>query len=149
MPTNNIEGKWQGYYKYGKAYPLEYQAIPVSFMIEITLDENGIIKGKCIDDLITELGIGPASIEGTFENNTIVFMKYYPCLITIDQNNKTVAVHDKPSVGIQYKGSLKRKLFSKNYFLKGEWDISGSLIDERGTAQYYNFDGTWSLRKII
>jgi hypothetical protein len=148
MPINTIAGKWEGHYKYGTAYSLKKQAEPVPFTLEITINEDGIIKGICTDDIIKKLSLAPATIEGIFENDTILFIKTYPCLIIIDEHDNTVAIHDKPSAGIQYKGNLIRRLFSKKYFLKGIWDISGSFIDESGNARYYTFEGKWKLEKI-
>jgi hypothetical protein len=149
MPLDTIEGKWEGYYNYGAAYGLQTHDTIVSFTVEISIDEHGIIKGTCTDDIIKELSIAPAIIEGTYENETLFFIKKYPCLILVDENNKLTTVPDKPSSEIQYKGNLTRKLFSKTYMFKGEWDISGSLLDENGNAQYYSYDGTWTLKKLV
>jgi hypothetical protein len=148
MPIDTIAGKWEGHYKYGTAYSLKYQATQATFTVEMSIDEDGIVKGTCIDDIIKKLSLSPASIEGLFENDTITFIKNYPCAIIIDEHDNTVALHDKPSHTIHYRGNLKRKMFSKKYFLEGVWDISGSFIDENGNAQYYTFEGTWMLNKL-
>ncbi|HEX7903771.1 MAG TPA: hypothetical protein VF487_07825 [Chitinophagaceae bacterium] len=146
MPKPTIEGKWIGHFVYGETYPKEFKSKKISFVIEIAKD-NELIKGTCIDDLSREIFKNPAIIEGLFENDFITFIKRYPALLTEDENNNLVAHFDKPSVNIHYKGVLTKNLFSRIYFFKGEWEISGSYLDEMGQANYYTFAGKWRMQK--
>ncbi|HLK29834.1 MAG TPA: hypothetical protein VKT28_14745 [Puia sp.] len=147
MHLKTIEGKWAGSFTYGHGYPLKQIGSSVPFTIDLKY-KDGLIKGICIDDLVEELMLKPATIEGSFENRSILFIKRYSCNITRDINNKLIAEHNEPAVGIQYVGKLRRKFFSRKYFFKGEWDISGSFLDETGIARYYTAVGKWSMKKI-
>ena len=143
----NISGKWAGYYKYGAGYPLSMQGIAKDFEMELT-DEDGLIKGICRDDITNELTISPAEIEGTFENGLFYFIKTYTCAIVFDEYGESVALPDKPSHAVHYKANIRKRLFSKAYFFKGSWEISGSYLDANKVPFHYSISGTWKMKKI-
>jgi hypothetical protein len=123
------------------------QGMTEYFEIELT-DENGLIKGICKDDITNELAILPASIEGTFENGLFYFIKTYQYAIVFDEYGQSVAIPDKPSSAIHYKARLRKRLFSKSYFFKGAWEISGSYLDANKAPFHYSFSGTWKMKKL-
>jgi hypothetical protein len=148
MSSEIVQGKWEGYFNYGKYYPPEYQAKTVAFTIELNVDVNGIIHGFCLDEIIKEMALQPATIEGSIENDTLKFFKYYPCYLALDENKRTIMDPDKPSTGIQYTGKLSRKLFPTTYTVKGRWEILGTLHDQNGDPHIYTVDGTWQMKKL-
>ena len=145
MAIPKIEGKWVGFYSYGKSYPKEFRRKKTSFSLEI-VNEDGLIKGICDDEFTLNLFGKPATIEGFAEKYTITFIKRYPSLLTLDENNQPLVVAEEPSLDIQYIGSLQKKIFSNKYILKGSWDISGSFLDKHGNANYYTDEGIWELK---
>ena len=107
-----------------------------------------MIDGLCEDDITKKLLLKPATIEGTYQNETIYFIKRYPCLVESDTELNLKAIPTEPSPGIEYKGNLHRRMFSKKRYFKGKWEISGSLLDENKIARYYTIGGNWFMKKI-
>ena len=143
---DTIEGIWVGHLKLDKGYPLEMQTKYVSFEMEIS-DQNGFIQGICADDHTRYLNIAPATIVGTFKNNTISFVKTYPYLLAIDKTNKTVIVPDMPPAAVQYTGRLRKKLFSSGYFFKGTCSFSVPYVDKKGVERSHTLWSTWTMKK--
>ncbi len=148
MPSIIINGKWKGKVTYNDTYPKEYRNEVLSFELNLS-SEDGFITGTCEDDITKELLLKAATIEGTYGFDTIHFIKRYPCEIILDEANKLATNPLEPSAGIQYEGKLCQRWFSGKQYFKGEWDISGSFIDEYGNAQYYTCGGNWKMEKII
>jgi hypothetical protein len=145
MPIPKIEGKWTGYFKYGKSYPPGQRGKNVAFSLDI-INIDGFITGTCIDELSKDLFNNPATIEGRAEEYSVSFIKRYPGLVTLNVQHQPVVVQDKPSEGIQYAGRLQNKFLSNKYVLIGQWDISGYALDEHGNAVYYTLEGTWEVK---
>ncbi|MBC7937088.1 MAG: hypothetical protein H7Y86_17195 [Rhizobacter sp.] len=143
----SIEGNWVGQLTYDESYPPEYRNEILYFTMKLWR-EDGILRGTCEDDITKELSLNPATLEGTYDNDVIYFIKHYPCLIIVDEENNVKADMSKPSVAIQYLGQLRKKVFSSKYYLKGAWDISGSYLNESGRAEYYTMGGNWTMQKI-
>lgn len=143
----NISGKWVGHYKYGAGYSAEIQGMKEYFEMELT-EEDGLIKGICRDDITNQLTISPAEIEGTFEKGHIYFIKTYQYEISFNEYGQSVAKPHKPSHAIHYKANLKKRFFSKTYFFKGEWEISGSYLNAKKVPFHYSFSGTWKMKKV-
>src|SRR5436190_17467396 len=101
MSKVSVEGKWVGKLSYGRGYPAEYRAKSLCFVINI-LATNDLVKGDCDDDITKELLLKPASIEGTYKNKSIHFIKRYPCLVTFDEKENLKAIPTEPSPDIQY-----------------------------------------------
>src|SRR5688572_19165181 len=114
MAVPKIEGKWVGFYSYGKSYPKEFQRKKTPFTLEI-VNTDGLIKGICDDEFTLSLFGKPASIEGSAEKYSINFIKKYPGLLTLDENSQPIAIPGEPSLDIQYTGSLQKKFFSNKY----------------------------------
>jgi hypothetical protein len=118
MAKYSIEGKWIGKLNYINNYPEEYSGKELDFEITITVDGD-FFKGTCVDDITKELVLQPATIEGIFRNNEILFMKYYPCSVILDENQKLMANSSSPSHGIQYVGAPKLSVSEILKRLKG------------------------------
>jgi hypothetical protein len=97
MAKYSIEGKWIGKLNYINNYPEEYSGKELDFEITITVDGD-FFKGTCVDDITKELVLQPATIEGVFRNNEILFMKYYPCSVILDENQKLMANSSRPAM---------------------------------------------------
>ncbi|MBN9296622.1 MAG: hypothetical protein J0I41_06395 [Filimonas sp.] len=147
MSKSQIAGKWAGQLTYAKDYPEEYRSKIFSFSLDLSCCEDAV-KGLCEDEFTNSLALNPATIDGFFKNDSIYFIKRYPCLIMMDEDNLTKAFPTEPSVGIQYRGRLVQRLFSKKKYFKGHWDISGSYMDENGNKKYYRSGGDWEMRKV-
>jgi hypothetical protein len=146
MGELSIKGKWIGQLTYDSTYPIEYRNKVLSFQITIS-QEKELLKGECVDDITEQLLLKAATIEGVYENEAIYFVKRYPCLITLDERNHLKLFPAEPSMGIEYKGHLRKKLFSKKRYFKGTWDISGSYVDGNGMSYYYSMGGKWKMEK--
>jgi hypothetical protein len=144
---NSIEGRWDGQALYGNNYPREYRNKILSFTADLWFDGE-ILKGNCEDDLTKELLLKPATIEGTYKNGSLHFIKKYPCLIIRDEKNMLKANHLEPSFEIQYSGKMHRELFSRMEYSKGIWDIKASLIDKDGITHHYTIGGKWKMKRV-
>ncbi len=104
-------------------------------------------KGTC-SDIFTDTQFNkPATVKGTFVPNLISFIKKYPSLLIVDENNQTVVVPEQPSLEIHYTGLLYKGLFSKTFRFEGEWSMTNSYIDEQGKKQFYTCNGSWKMKK--
>ena len=140
-----ITGKWIGSYIYGDSYGEELKGKAVSFTMELVYDGQ-IIRGTCIDDETKELFREPSKIEGTFENDAVLFYKSYPKVKGLVGASLLIA-QEYNSSSIQYTGVLKKKFLSRKRFIEGTWEVNGSFLDDKGVANYYAFDGTWEVEK--
>lgn len=143
----SLIGQWKGRYVYGNGYEERIQGKSVEFLLEIS-EHDDIIKGTCIDDETKNLFKTPASIEGTFEDNTIVFYKTYPLVHDVDEDDEAFITEYETPPSIQYSGILKQRLISKTLYFEGTWEITGSFISENGTAEYYELEGKWRMDKL-
>ena len=89
----------------------------------------------------------PALIEGTLEKNVLIFYKTYPKQEGLVGASALIANRFN-SASIQYTGVLKKRLFSKNRYVDGVWEIHGSYLDENRYAVHYMGKGTWRMKKI-
>lgn len=142
----DVNGLWEGYFTYGPGYPPSYKNKKVTFTIELT-ETKGLITGKCIDEFVKTHFTEAAKIEGAFENNQITFLKTYPSYLYIDENDKPAVDKSKPSTSILYTGILKKRIFTRVYYFKGNWEISGSYLDQDKIAHYYAVEGKWTMQK--
>jgi hypothetical protein len=147
MDKDLISGNWSGAYRYGRGYPAGVRGTRVLFSIRID-PFDGIFTGTCTDTYTDEYFRAPAIIEGEIEGNRIYFIKRYPSLLTIDEQGNTIVIPDEPSVNIQYEGRLYKSFFSGKYYLKGEWNIDGSYLDDTGNAIYYSSSGSWKVSRV-
>lgn len=147
MSLTIIEGAWEGFFTYGPDYPIEYQSIKEVFTMELSV-VDGIIKGACVDSFIKKYFDEPAKVEGTLIDGVLSLIKKYPYFLGVDEYEQTYVDKALPSHEVHYRGQMKRKLFSSEYFVEGQWDISGSFLDEEGTARYYTDEGDWEMHRV-
>ena len=146
MDLEQLNGEWTGFFVYGNGYPATYREKKNDFTIVVN-GADGMIKGECTDVFVRKYFTSPATIDGSFENGAVTFIKRYPSLLTIDENEKVTVFPDRPSHEVLYTGHVYKKLFSRKIYFKGRWDISGSFLDEDKNARYYTFGGTWEMEK--
>lgn len=144
MEIDYLEGEWEGFYTYGPMYPEYLQATKEHFTLTLTV-RDGILYGTLIDSYVREYFTEPATVVGTLVDRTLSLVKKYQYFLGIDENDQTYVDQTQPGHDIHYIGQLKRKLFSRDYFVAGTWDISGSYLDEFGNACYYSDDGEWEM----
>ena len=147
MPIVSIEGKWKGDFRYDQGYPLALQARYVSFTMDLWT-KNGMIFGICIDDHTKKLNIEPASIVGTFSRNIFKFTKTYPYLLAINENDKPTIVPARAPVPVQYRGRVRKRLFSSEYYCKGKASFTVSYLTKMGFEKSHTFWSVWSMKKI-
>ena len=140
----DLAGKWEGSFTYGYHYPVEYLSKKEHFRIELVVEDE-ILKGTCTDSLSQEYFDQPATIEGSFIDGDICFIKKYPALLAVDENDNMFVDHSKPSLEIHYTGRIRRTLFSARYFFEGRWKIHSSYLDENMQENYYTTDGDWEM----
>ena len=117
----------------------------VRFTMRLYYD-GGIIRGEAMDEEAEEFFAKPAQIEGTFENGVLEFYHTYRMDALIRTNFNP---HNYSDNSIQYKGNLKKKIFSRVYYFEGTWEISGSYLEENGNPYYYSGGGTWKMKKKL
>lgn len=144
---DTITGEWTGKYIYGDSYEEELRGRSVPFFMKLFFDGE-FIKGTCIDEETNGIFSEPAKIEGTFENNTILYYKSYPDPQGLVGPSLLIAKEYNSTTSIQYTGVLKKKLFSRTRYFEGTWEIHGSFLDKDGIARYYTLDGTWKMEKV-
>lgn len=142
---DSITGKWTGKYIYGDSYVDDLKGKSVSFTMDLFFDGE-VVRGTCIDEETKGLFKDPSKIEGTFENDAILFYKSYPDAKDLVGASLLIA-KEYNSTSIQYSGVLKKKFFSRKRFFEGTWEINGSFLDDNGISNYYALDGTWKMEK--
>jgi hypothetical protein len=114
----DLTGRWKGKYKYGEGYPSSVVGTSGWFEIDL-IDNEGIISGSCIDELVSSIEGNESTIDGTFSNNFMSFIKKYKYYTFIDDLGKQVLMEDIKVDGIHYTGRLFRKFFSGKKYFKG------------------------------
>jgi hypothetical protein len=143
---NSIQGKWKGQYTYGQGYPSALVGRTVEFMVDLFIDNNHL-SGFCQDaGEVAEAFEKPATIQGTFAEGKIEFIKRYPGRLFIDEKN-LYAYEDIPSSDIIYKGVLKKKLLSRKYYFKGTWSIETIVTNDNGKEECKIVRGKWKMYK--
>ena len=146
MSVPKIEGRWEGYFQYGKLYG-KLAGTKVPFTMDIK-NEDGYIRGICTDQYIEENSLDPATIEGSAEDYLITFIKKYPAKLEFDENYQSKIYRNQESYEIMYVGNLQKRFFSNKYFLKGTWEISTSFLDDNGNTIYFTCEGSWMLKPV-
>ena len=139
-----ISGKWSGEFVYGNEYEDEKRGKRVKFFMTLFYDYN-IVHGISMDDEAKEIFREPAKIEGSFENDVLIFYLTYSkeSVIGVKRN-----AADYGTGSIQYIGHLRRKLFTREYYFKGIWEINESHLDSNGEIYHSFGSGTWKMRKV-
>lgn len=145
MAIKTLTGKWIGQYTYGKGYEGVTQA---SCPFEMDLVHDGFaLKGTCFEEQFKDVLKAPATIEGSFENKAISFIKKYPSMMVLDQDGQASADHDNTGTPIHYTGRLTKKWFPRRYIFTGQWSMNESLDLGGGISKYVTLSGTWSMER--
>lgn len=130
-----LTGMWAGEYvnRLNKTVP---------FVIEMTCDD-GFIKGSCIDE--NSSFNKPATIEGFFDNDTISFIKKYPCSWKYDEKGNMQLFPNLPSPAIHYYGRFYKD--PSHDLFSGEWEMFAAQRDENGNIVPSAAVGNWTMRK--
>lgn len=142
----NLTGTWKGKYTYGTGYPAQTVGKSEPFEIDI-VDYQGALTGNCIDDVVQSMEGNESYIIGTFKENEITFKKRYKFHPVLDESGFSVLDDKVKFDGVDYKGRLRKKLFSAEQFFTGEWRIISKYKDENNLLQTFTFRGSWSMRK--
>lgn len=140
MSDDFFSGKWVGEYRYSNEIAGMENKAPVRFEIEMTL-ERGTLKGVCVDEETKSYFDKPTPIEGTIQDNTIIFRKKYPFFWDHDDKNNPRFLPKLPPREVQFKGHFDNGKFS------GEWTVSSVFTDETDEVFESRNTGTWSMQK--
>ena len=138
-----ISGKWVGEFVYGRGYD-DKRGKKVQFFMTLFYDGN-TIRGTSVDDEARNIFREPARIEGSFDNNVLIFYLTYSMesVIGVKKNAENYSANS-----IQYIGVLKRKFFAKEYYFKGTWDINESQLNDNGETYHFSGNGTWKMKRM-
>jgi hypothetical protein len=144
----DLTGKWEGKYTYGKGYPLHLQGKSDVFELEIE-DHDGIFTGRCFDPVVKSKAGNESTVEGTFHENYISFIKRYKYYSFIDVPGEEASPYDVKIDGIHYTGRLLKAFFSGKKYFRGEWVIT-SEYKNRITNEVIvdSVEGTWTMKKV-
>jgi hypothetical protein len=142
----SLSGKWIGKYVYGRGYE-ESKLIGTQCHFEIMLEQFGDrIKGTCFEEATIEYWSSPATLEGSFTNDRINFIKKYPSYWAGD-SEKTIIYDNTPSHEIHYTGTLHKRIFSKRLYFVGTWVIKSFISPEDGQPYECGAQGTWRMEQ--
>lgn len=104
---------------------------PIGFRLDVEMAENMTFDGKMWEEEFypkTKLLI---DVKGYIENDHISFVKSYPCLYDIDENNQVVIDLNQKGHEVVYQGEWieSRGVWS------GFWEIKGAVVFE--ARDYY------------
>jgi hypothetical protein len=138
--TMNITGTWQGTIVYGNGYNRLYKFKELYFDVDLSQEEDKI-RGIAKDTGGQGVNISKATINGTFKNSKIKFIKQYQVRQYI---TKEGPVRDEKSKGpkIQYQG--KYNAISRAF--NGSWSIK---VRKRTFFIFYKTkicEGTWFMK---
>jgi hypothetical protein len=143
----NLTGHWKGKFTYGKGYPLSLVGKSKRFEFDM-IDNEGIITGTCIDEIVTSIPGNESNFEGIFNNNYISFVKRYKYNSILDNSNGKISVHDVNFDGIQYTGRLFKRIFSKKVYFRGEWTITSAFRDKTNNKiSFFTIKGAWTMER--
>ncbi|MBN8695322.1 MAG: hypothetical protein J0L87_02225 [Bacteroidetes bacterium] len=138
-----LSGKWKGEYILGPEYE-KNEGRSVEFILELTEDEDGSIRGICIDSDTKSLFSEPIIVLGFVDNDIISFTKKYPFSYYLDENGQAIIDKETDHPEIIYSGEYDHE---KNIF-KGDFEL---IIDSQQFG-YGFFDdsltGTWTMSKV-
>lgn len=140
MTDQDLTGKWTGEYVYGDVYKTPIKGTKVAFELEMTVT-GGIIKGNCFDDEFRHHFKNGATIEGVIKENTIIFVKRYPCMFNIDDDGKIILFPKLPSHEIHYSGNYNDGKFS------GAWKVTLPYAEEDADVVDAR-QGAWEMQKV-
>ena len=142
----NLTGHWKGKYRYGQGYPAPHFGKSETFEFDI-VDQDGTLSGTCIDELVKARPGNESYILGTFKQNQIVFKKRYKFHFVFDETGAMVIDDKLKFDGVDYKGRLRKRFFTRKVYFSGEWSITGELKDENNLTQSFVCKGTWKMSK--
>lgn len=138
-PAIDWNGKWTGFYSYGKRYPIKLQNAPVIF--DMIIQENGNqIKGTIKED--ESNGISEQTeFSGSVKKGKIRFVKTYKNHYTVDENGHYVTENETYEVHYSgYYNSFQKKL-------TGNWKIYNEIVAENGKTYTFVSKGKWEVSK--
>ena len=140
----NLSGRWKGKYTYGSNYPATVVGTSEPFEFEIH-DNNGVIRGTCVDNVVKAVVGNSSIIEGTFSDGLLIFVKKYKFHLGFDEDGKLALLDDVPPSDINYVGHFKKRFLSGKIYFTGEWQINFEWTDAAGNTFVSLGEGTWEM----
>jgi hypothetical protein len=140
MSPIDIEGRWIGFYTYGKEYSTEEQLTSVPFTVEFKNTLIGFV-GKMSEEVDYGGLDDQIYIEGQMNTDTISFTKFYTKKHYVNEKGETVSEEsDDPNI-VYYDGAYDSQV--KKFI--GTWTICLVSQDEDGKDIEYEDTGGWEM----
>ena len=139
---HTIEGKWTGYLKYDKGFPLQFQARYVAFTMNISC-KDGVISGIWVDEHTEHFNLEPSTFTGTFDGVAINFEKTRPLSPSLEH----IKIKIKDISPALYSGQLRKKLFSSAYYFKGKCSNTLKFTNKMGKDVTRELYGLWKMKR--
>ena len=143
----NLTGRWKGKYTYGAGYPQNFIGKSEPFEFDIQ-DIEGKITGVCVDEIVKAIEGNESTIEGTFKDNFISFIKRYKYQLLIDESNNYVSEENIITDGVHYVGHVHKRFFSRKVYFTGEWQITADFKDDHDKIVTFSVEGTWTMSRV-
>ncbi|MEN9337242.1 MAG: hypothetical protein RLZZ500_2229 [Bacteroidota bacterium] len=136
---------WKGWFMYPELEDVDYNPIPVSFGLEITV-ENDSFTGIATDEEAGHLFDEPIRVTGFFQDHIISFVKKYPCLYFSDETGNLTIDPTKNHPDIYYYGTID----SSKTQVNGTWEmvIQSIAIDDGDYLEQVH-SGAFEMRRIL
>lgn len=137
-----IAGVWYGEHTYGEDSGPDLENKKMKFRLVIE-EDNGDIKGECVDIEGTGIVPEPAEVNGFFEEEMISFVKLYPAFYILMQNGEVQMIPDRDPPEFNYSGYYNTE---SNAF-EGDWHVVFEVKQLTFGFAEHALSGTWSMKR--
>lgn len=137
-----LKGRWKGIFILGEEYG-DNEGDEKTFILFIEEEKDDKFKGKSVDYEGYGENYNPASINGYVQGSFISFIKQYPFLYEVNENNESIYNREEKHPEIHYEGQydLKEKKFS------GTWEMVIQVIEMHENDLEQLLRGKWEMSK--
>jgi hypothetical protein len=144
MKITHNKQTWKGFFTYQEGYESIDQYLEVDFSMELTFTDNSF-TGISSDSESAAFFDKPATVKGFIVENTISFVKNYPCNYYKNENGEIVLDRDSKHPDIFYLGFFDedKKCFS------GTWEMT--LYEEAYGDDFLEeiANGEFEMRRVL
>ena len=143
MSTNSsLDGRWKGEYTLGPEYGSR-EGKSFDFTVNLNEDDDSSIEGICMEHATKDLFKEPVTISGFREEDFISFVKKYPCLVLVDEQENYMTDKEKEHPDIEYEGELDPETGR----MQGTFSTYNIVEDINGRRFEVVFTGGWFLER--
>ncbi len=141
--NSSVSGLWKGEYTLGPEYgPREGKSF--DFEADVKEDDDFSIEGICVERETKDLFKEPVTISGFREDGFISFIKKYPYLLLIDEQQNYLIDKEKEHPDIEYEGELNPETGR----FEGTFSTYRIIENIDGRRFEVVFTGTWFLERV-